>query len=208
MVCDTFGKRAGVRMVKGWQDKSVKLLVAALEIELDAFPASIEGFDRLVTGAGKLKAALGLTRALERGIYDQILVLGTAGSVGGKLPLGIYDIAEAIQWDVADLDGVAGQSMVVPNRVATGREGITIATGDKFVQAASESAVIESLGGSMVDMETYVYIWVAQQYDVPIRVVKAVSDSAEDGAIFDWRTRVTECSADLWQWFQKELLPG
>lgn len=179
----------------------MKLLVAALDIELDAFPTQIPGYDRLVTGAGKLKAALGLTQALERGIYDEVLVLGTAGSVGGKLPLGIYDIADAIQWDVADLEGIAGQSMVVPNRVSTGREGITIATGDKFVQDPTEVAVIESLNGSMVDMETYVYIWVAQQYGVPIRVVKAVSDSAEEGAIFDWRTRVTQCSAELWEWF-------
>lgn len=181
----------------------MKLLVAALDIELEAFPAEIAGYDRLVTGAGKLKATLGLTRALERESYSEILVLGTAGSVGGKLPLGIYDIADAIQWDVADLEGISGQSMVVPNRVETGQSGITIATGDKFVQDPAETHVIETLGGSMVDMETYVYIWVAQQYGVPIRVVKAVSDSAEEGAIFDWRTRVSECSADLWQWFQE-----
>jgi adenosylhomocysteine nucleosidase len=156
----------------------MKLLVAALEIELVAFPESVPGFDR-----------------------DEVLVLGTAGSVGGTLPLGIYDIASAIQWDVSDLNGEVGKSMVVPAKVDTGREGVVIATGDKFVQNQAETDVIVSLGGSMVDMETYVYIWIAQQYGVPIRVVKAVSDSAEDGAIFDWRTRVTECSAELWDWF-------
>lgn len=183
----------------------MKLLVAALDIELVAFPESIPGYVRLVTGAGKLRAAMGLTQALERGIYDEVLVLGTAGSVGGKLGLGVYDIASAIQWDVSDLEGEQGKSMVVPAVVETGREGIVIATGDKFVQHQAETDVITALGGSMVDMETYVYIWVAQQYGVPIRVVKAVSDSAEDGAIFDWRTRVTQCSAELWEWFQAEF---
>lgn len=188
-----------------WQNQSMKLLVAALDIELVAFPESIPGYVRLVTGAGKLRAAMGLTRALERGIYDEVLVLGTAGSVGGKLGLGMYDIASAIQWDVSDLEGEQGKSMVVPAVVETGREGIVIATGDKFVHHQAETDVITALGGSMVDMETYVYIWVAQQYGVPIRVVKAVSDSAEDGAIFDWRTRVTQCSAELWEWFQAEF---
>lgn len=186
----------------------MKLLVAALDIELVAFPESVAGYDRLVTGAGKLRAALGLTRALERSSYDEVLVLGTAGSVGGTLGLGVYDIEAAIQWDVSDLEGVQGKSMVVPEKVATGRPGIVIATGDKFVQEQSETDTITSLGGSMVDMETYVYIWVAQQYGVPIRVVKAVSDSAEDGAIFDWRTRVTQCSAELWEWFQNEYGTG
>ena len=35
-------------------------------------------------------------------------------------------------------------------------------------------------------MEVYAYVWVAQQYDVPIRVLKAVSDRAQDGARWDW----------------------
>ncbi len=182
----------------------MKLLVAALAIELDAFPESIEGFDRLVTGAGKLRAGLELTRALERGTYDEVVVLGTAGSVGGRVPLGIYDISEAIQHDVADLEGVRGKSMVVPERVSTGREGLVIATGDVFVQSQEQVDLIVSLGGSLVDMETYVYIWVAQQYGIPIRVVKSVSDSAEEGAIHDWRSRVVQCSGELWEWFQAE----
>ena len=32
-------------------------------------------------------------------------------------------------------------------------------------------------------METYAYVWVAQRFGVPIRVLKSVSDRAQDGAI-------------------------
>ena len=46
-------------------------------------------------------------------------------------------------------------------------------------------------------METYAYAWVAAQFGVPIRVLKAVSDRAQDDAITDWRTAVAACSAQL-----------
>ena len=32
-------------------------------------------------------------------------------------------------------------------------------------------------------METYAYVWVAERFGVPIRVLKSVSDRAQDGAI-------------------------
>ena len=47
-------------------------------------------------------------------------------------------------------------------------------------------------------METYAYIWVAQQFGVPIRVLKAVSDDAQGDAITDWRDAVAACSAELY----------
>ncbi|OZB89782.1 MAG: nucleoside phosphorylase, partial [Microbacterium sp. 14-71-5] len=75
----------------------MRLLVAALASELQAFPESLEGFDRLVTGPGKLKAAYGLTRALDAAAYEEIVVVGTAGGVDPELPGGVYEITAAIQ---------------------------------------------------------------------------------------------------------------
>ncbi len=182
----------------------MKLLVAALTIELDAFPAEIDGFDRLVTRAGKLMATMNLSRALTENTYDEILVLGTAGSIDPDISGGAYEIAGAIQHDVYNLEGVRGQHMVVPAQVSTGHDGVVIATGDYFVQDSADVANVRALGASLVDMETYAYIWVAQQFGVPIRVIKSVSDNAEDGAIVDWREQVTACSKELWTWFVKE----
>ncbi len=175
----------------------MKLLVAALEAELVAFPPELHGFDRLVTGPGKLQATYALTRALDAGRYDEILVVGTAGAIDAQLDGDVYEIDAAIQHDVTDIDGIVGQHVSLPPRVELGRDGVTIATGDHFVDDAEAVAVIRPLGAGLVDMETYAYAWVAAQFGIPIRVLKSVSDRAQDGAIKDWRTTVTACSAQL-----------
>ncbi|WP_314505240.1 nucleoside phosphorylase [uncultured Microbacterium sp.] len=182
----------------------MKLLVAALESELVAFPPALPGFDRLVTGPGKLQAAYALTRALDANAYDEILVVGTAGAIDPMLDGDVYEIDAAIQHDVTDIDGRVGQHVSLPPRVELGREGITIATGDHFVDGAEAVAVIRPLGAGLVDMETYAYAWVAAQFGVPIRVIKAVSDRAQDDAITDWRSTVTACSAQLREFVRAE----
>jgi adenosylhomocysteine nucleosidase len=175
----------------------VKLLVAALEAELVAFPPDLPGFDRLITGPGKLQATYALTRALLEQAYDEIVVMGTAGAIDARLDGTVYEIDAAIQHDVTDIDGIVGQHVSLPPRLELGREGVTIATGDHFVDDAEAVAVIRPLGAGLVDMETYAYAWVAAQFDVPIRVIKAISDRAQDDAITDWRTAVTACSGQL-----------
>lgn len=180
----------------------MRLLVAALEAELVAFPPELDGFHRLVTGPGKLQATYALTRALDAGEYDEILVVGTAGAIDTLLVADVYEIHAAIQHDVTDIDGIVGQHVSLPPRVELARDrlvenAVTIATGDHFVDDAEAVAVIRPLGAGLVDMETYAYAWVAAQFGVPIRVIKAVSDRAQDDAITDWRTTVAACSAQL-----------
>ncbi|SDQ26704.1 nucleoside phosphorylase [Microbacterium sp. cf332] len=175
-----------------------RLLVVAHRDELTGFPDHIPGFDILLTGPGKLPAAHELTRALDRSPYDEVVVVGTAGAVAGAVGPGIYEIADAVQHDVFDLAGVRGRHLSMPERVETGREGVRIATGDVFVDDADAVAVIRSLGAQLVDMETYVYIWVAERFGVPIRVLKAVSDDAQDGATTGWDDAVAACSAALY----------
>lgn len=175
----------------------MKLLVAALDSELVAFPEDLPGFDRLVTGPGKLQATFALTRALDAADYDEIVVVGTAGAIDARLDADVYEISGALQHDVTDIDGIVGQHVSLPPRVELGVAGVVIATGDHFVDDAEAVAVIRPLGAGLVDMETYAYIWVAQQFGVPIRVLKAVSDRAQDGAITDWHAAVTACSHQL-----------
>lgn len=175
----------------------VKLLVAALDSELQAFPESLPGFDRLVTGPGKLKATYFLTRALDAAEYDEIVVVGTAAAIDPRLDEDVYDISVALQHDVKDLDGVVGQHVSLPARVTTGRPGVTIATGDHFVDGTEAVAAIRPLGAGLVDMEAFAYIWVAQQFGVPIRIIKSVSDRGENDALVDWRETVAICSGQL-----------
>ncbi|MCC2031357.1 nucleosidase [Microbacterium allomyrinae] len=182
----------------------MRLLVAALEAELVAFPAELPGFDRLVTGPGKLQATYALTRALDARAYDEIVVVGTAGAIDPALEASLYEIDAVIQHDVTDIDGIVGQHVSLPTRIELGRSGVTIATGDHFVDDAAAVEVIRQLGGGLVDMETYAYVWVAERFGVPIRVIKAVSDRAQDDAITDWRAAVTACSHQLRERIQAE----
>ena len=175
----------------------MKLLVAALDAELVAFPAELPGFDRLVTGPGKLQATYALTRALDAAAYDEILVVGTAGAIDARLDADVYDIGAAIQHDVTDIDGIVGQHVSLPARMEISGDGVVIATGDHFVDDSEAVQVIRPLGAVLVDMETYAYVWVAERFGVPIRVLKAVSDRAQDDAITDWRAAVAACSQQL-----------
>lgn len=182
----------------------MKLLVAALESELIAFPADLPGFDQLVTGPGKVKAAYALTRALDAGEYDEILVVGTAGALDPAIEAGVHDIHFAFQHDVINEEGVKGEHVSMPQRVELGNGDMVIATGDSFVDDADAVQSIRELGGHLVDMESYVYAWVAAQFDVPIRIWKAVSDRAQDDANTTWTEAVTACSHQLRDRLQEE----
>lgn len=175
----------------------MRLLVAAHDAELGAFEPDLPGFDRLLTGVGKLRATYELTRALDAASYEEIVVVGTAGALDDDLPAGIYEIDGAVQHDVKDLDGVLGQHFSLPTRVDVQADGVTIATGDHFVDDAAAVAVIRALGARLVDMESYAYAWVAAQFGVPIRILKAVSDRAQDGATQLWDDVVADCSRQL-----------
>jgi adenosylhomocysteine nucleosidase len=179
------------------QNGEVKLLVAAHASEFVAFEPDIPGFDTLLTGVGKIPAAYALTRALCEGTYDEIVVVGTAGAIDPELEGGIYDISATIQHDVKGLDGTFGQHVWLPARVDIAPEGVVIATGDHFVDDADAVALIRGLDARMVDMESYALAWVAQQFDVPIRILRAVSDRAQDGATELWDDVVERCSHEL-----------
>lgn len=182
----------------------MKLLVAAMVSELAAFPEQLDGFDRLVTGEGKMQATYALTRALTEREYTEVVVVGTAGGIDPELPAAVHEVGSALQHDVFDLEGVPGQHVSLPARVTTGRDGVLIATGDSFIGDAGITAVIRPSGAGLVDMETYAYIWVAQQFRVPIRVFRAISDRAEDGALVDFRAAIARCSEQLRQVIRDE----
>lgn len=199
------------------KEYSVPVLVAAFESEIQAFPSVLPGWDRLVTGPGKLLAAVRLRQYLDaHGVdghgldakpVDRILVAGTAGGLsttvdGVAVEGGIFDVGRAIQHDTTNLEGVSGTHVALPREIILNDEGATIATGDTFIDSASEVQRIRALGADLVDMESYAYAWVAQDAGVPISIVKCVSDPAQDGATTLWDDVVASCSKRLWTYLE------
>ena len=80
-------------------------------------------------------------------------MVGTAGAIDPRLEASVYDVGAAIQHDVTDIDGIVGQHVSLPTRVEFGREGVTIATGDHFVDDAE--AVSVSSGRSVRASSTW-----------------------------------------------------
>lgn len=181
----------------------MKLLVAAMDEELVAFPSEIAGTERLVTGIGKIKATFALTRALAKHDYDEIIVVGTAGKLDPDLRTGVHNVGSAIQHDVWDAQGNADYVQLPP--IITFGEGPTIATGDSFISSAAQAAFIRSKGASLVDMESYAFAWLATEAGIPITILKAVTDDASEAAHVSWNDTVAECSRQLWHDVRERL---
>lgn len=150
------------------------LLVFAHGDEASAF----EGVPHLVTGVGKVNAAVSLAAALREGSVERVIVLGTAGVVGegeSRLSLDtVYQVTGLVQHDF---------SLPSPTIAPTGEvilaETATMATGDQFVKDDAQRAHIAALGAQLVDMEGYAFASLCARLGVALQVFKIPSDFAD-----------------------------
>ncbi|WP_327066744.1 nucleosidase [Kitasatospora sp. NBC_01250] len=159
----------------------------------------------LLTGIGKVNAAAALTAVLAGGPHpSQVINLGTAGALRPGLDGRFHEIGTVLQHDLDTevLHTLTGRSYGGPLTLAA--EGLTLATGDLFV---SDSAARERLAAEadLVDMEGYALVEAARRADVPVRLVKYVSDQAGEGADQVWREAVDGCARRLAQWVGEHL---
>ena len=83
-------------------------------------------------------------------------------------------------------------------------EGPTLATGDVFVSdPATRDRLAET--ADLVDMEGYAVAAACRMAGVPVRLVKHVSDTADEGARASWLDSVHHASAELAQWLRVNL---
>lgn len=168
------------------------LLVFAHADEATAFAAA--GVSHLLTGVGKVNAALGLTDALRAaGGVDRVVVFGTAGVVGEGPSLDeIYQVSAAVQHDFS-----LPSPRLEPSGVIVAETAV-IATGDVFVKNDEQRRLIAELGATLVDMETYAYASVCERLGVPLQVFKAPSDFADSATTDEeWDTIVFRKSEQL-----------
>jgi adenosylhomocysteine nucleosidase len=178
------------------------LVVCATRAEAAYVP---EGLPVVVTGMGKTAAAAVTAEALATaGGLDDLTVLniGTAGSLRAGLS-GIFLPSAVLNHDIS-ADLVRGLGYDPQERLPVpGGDGTVLATGDVFV---TEPDVRERLAEAahLVDMEGYAVVYACRRRGVAVRLVKHVSDEADEGAL-DWPTLVDHSAAELGRWLEREL---
>lgn len=178
------------------------LLVVALEEE--SAHLHVTELPVLVTGVGKVNAAVALATILGEHSPKEVVNLGTAGALHDDL-VGTHVISTVIQHDLDDeaIHDLVGLHPGEP--IDLGGAGLTLATGDAFVSDAATRAALAARA-HLVDMEGYAIARAAMTAGVPVRLVKRVSDAADESAGRSWRESVDECAEHLGAWVRAFLL--
>tara|TARA_B100001094_G_scaffold331898_1_gene401828 strand:+ start:2170 stop:2727 length:558 start_codon:yes stop_codon:yes gene_type:complete len=172
-------------------------LCVALHAEL---PNPPEGFNIVYTGVGKVQAATALAKSLCHFHKPDLIV--NYGTAGGLNPMvqGLNEIACFVQRDMMTEPQAPRGSVPFTEPLLGDLKtqsincGIRCGTGDSFVQEPDPWFVTADV--DCVDMEGWALAYVAQQYDIPFRAWKYVSDMADENAMEDWTANV-EAGAEL-----------
>lgn len=181
------------------------LIVAATAAEAVHVPA---GFELLVTGLGKTAAATSLARHLagRSDLADLVIVnIGTAGALRDGLldeGGGLFEIGTVFNHDI-NADAIRALGYDPRERLVVGESPTALATGDVFV---TDPIVRTGLAeqAHLVDMEGYAFAYVAQEFGVPVRLIKHVSDNADESAL-EWVAMVDRSAQVLGAWVADHL---
>lgn len=177
------------------------LVVSATTAEAAHVPPDLP---LVITGMGKTAAATATARALAA--YDDlsgltVVNIGTAGALRPGLT-GLFEPGSVLNHDLS-ADVVRALGHDPQERLEVGESEVVLATGDVFV---SDPVVRDALAerAHLVDMEGYAVAYAAQQAGVPVRLVKHVSDAADESAL-DWPSVVAASAVVLGEWLATEL---
>jgi nucleoside phosphorylase len=177
------------------------LVVAATRAEAAHVPSRLPV---VVTGLGKTAAAVATTQALVGVDPARTLVvnIGTAGALHDGLE-GIHLPGTTINHDMnADAIRALGYDPQERLEVEGGDETV-LASGDVFVTDPAVRAALAERA-HLVDMEGYAVAYACRRMGVPVRLVKHVSDNADESA-FDWPDLVAASAAALGAWIEENL---
>ncbi len=175
--------------------------MAATAAEAAHVPA---GLPLVVTGMGKTAAAVATARALAA--YDDlsgltVVNIGTAGALRDGLT-GLHEPGVVLNHDI-NADIVRSLGYDPEERLVVGESEVVLATGDVFV---TDPLVRDrlALAAHLVDMEGYAVAFAARSFGVPVRLVKHVSDAADESAM-DWPSLVEASAVVLGEWLEEWL---
>lgn len=175
------------------------LVVSATAAEAAHVPADLP---LVITGMGKTAAAAATARALAA--YDDtagltVLNIGTAGALRPGLA-GLFEPGAVLNHDIsADLVRALGHDP--QELLSVGDSDVVLASGDVFV---TDPVVRDALAARahLVDMEGYAVAYAAREAGVPVRLVKHVSDAADESAM-DWPSTVEASAIVLGEWLRE-----
>ena len=176
------------------------LLVAATKAEAAYLPSDLP---LVITGIGKTAAAAAIARALtETTGITEVVNLGTAGALRDGLE-GLHLPGTVLNHEIsAEALRVLGYDPMEHLEIPGGSE-IVLASGDMFVTDPAHRTRLAA-HAHLVDMEGYAVAWAARQAGVPVRLVKHVSDQADEASM-EWPQLVDVSARALGAWLADEL---
>lgn len=177
------------------------LIVSATRAEARHLPS---GSRLLVTGIGKVRATMALSRELAIGApVRQIINIGTAGALrDGVVAPGrdLFIPSAVLEHDISSAELRAMGYDMTDRWDLPGGDGTVLASGDTFVADPVRRAEL-ALYADLVDMEGCAVAHVSAQFGIPCRLVKAVTDNADEGAM-EWPDLVDAAARKLGQWIE------
>lgn len=164
------------------------LFVSATAEEAAYLP---EGVRVLITGVGTMNTAVAMAAHLanpENPRPERIVNLGTAGALREGFT-GIFEIHEVTQHDFSSalIEEMIGRP--VPNErqllPVTGLPAARLATGDAFINNSADRERL-SASADLVDMEGYAVARIGAAFDIPVTLIKQVSDNADEQSTGTW----------------------
>lgn len=164
------------------------IIVAALADEVQ----ELERFAPLVlTGVGKVNAAIGMYQAILAHNPDLVINYGTAGAVSDLVGLHRVEHFIQVDMDVRALDFPRGVTPFSDESLPE-KKGLVLGTGDSFVTDVERQLQGLTVQVDLVDMEAYALNKVCQHHKVAFESYKFVSDSADDAAAQEWANSVKD----------------
>ncbi len=171
------------------------LVVSATRAEAAHVP---DGLQVVVTGLGKTAAAVATTQALLESDRDGVTVvnIGTAGALREGVA-GLHEVGTVVNHDMNG-DAIRALGYDPQDELVVGTSDVVLASGDVFV---TDPVVRERLAARahLVDMEGYAVAFACARLGVPVRLVKHVSDNADESAL-DWPALVARSAQALGRW--------
>lgn len=174
------------------------LVVIAVAEEARHLPSE---FDWTLTGIGKSAAAIATTRAILEQRPSLVVNAGTAGALRAGLT-GLHEIGTVVNHDM-NADAIRALGLDPRERITLSDSDLVLASGDVFVNDPAVKARL-AVDHDLVDMEGYAVALACEELGVPLRMVKHVSDEADESAN-DWLTAVDRSARDLADWLRTNV---